>query len=668
MPRKLLTGSVFSVTGREMNNVAVISPVYALQSRVPGLMVTATGSMGLGTRTSLRGAGLPLYVVDGVPLNAMDLKENLDILQLLPTSDIVSVEVLKDASATAIYGVQGENGVVLITTRQGQSGKPALQFDNYVGLQQRRSPLSGESHTSFLQNYGLGVRGGSQKFHYHVSGNLFNAPSVDQSTFYVPYLTRYSLRANLQAQPVKGLTIGANWMLSRISQGIERADQTDYRTGKQWLGNVFAQYEFLPGLSLRINYGLNQFNQHADGQQPAYYYEGKTAMRHYERNSNNTYELAEAILSYRYQLNDLHSLDVVVGGSLQHLTQKSEETSRVGNTVIDQGGFNLGDNFPNQSSQWFRFERGMPSVFSRINYAFRDRYLLTLTARQDGFESVSSPLLNYFMPAIGIGWRLSEESFMQNAGAVEELKLRASYGQSNVSQSNQWNLGLDLGLWKNRVLFTADYYNGKRRFLAPIPVPPYIGGGEILGGGSISNQGVEFSLQTRNTTGKLQWDTQLTLGHNLTIVGSISRLTPGEGIGSFYGYITLPSNTGNSGYQTDLGDMNPKWFGGFSNSFRNGRFSAELLMQLSMGGKVMITRYTSGQRPDYELKSRSFLQMRNLMLGYDLSSGRWNWMKRAQVYMGLQNLFTVSEVADSDAITLGSPRERVVLVGLRVGL
>jgi hypothetical protein len=323
-------------------------------------------------------------------------------------------------------------------------------------------------------------------------------------------------------------------------------------------------------------------------------------------------------------------------------------------------------------SSYVRYSINYASVFSRINYSFRDRYLLTLSARQDGFESVSNTSQSYFMPAIGLGWRVSEEGFMQNAGAIEELKLRASYGKNNAPQSMQWNLGLDLGLWKNRVLFTVDYYDGKRQFLAPIPVPPYLSGGNVTGVGTITNRGVEFSLQTRNTTGNLQWDTQLTLAHNMTTVGSIHVLGYGEGMGSFYGYITLPNNTSNSGYQTNSGDMNPKWFGGLSNSFQYGRFSAELLMQLSMGGEVLVSRISSGQGSspivEWERKSRSFLQMRNVRLAYDLSSGRWNWMNKAQVYLGLQNLFTASGIAKADFIGLGTPRDRFLLVGLRVGL
>jgi len=99
---------------------------------------------------------------------------------------------------------------------------------------------------------------------YYVSGYLFKTPSIRAPGFFAPSLTRYSLRANLQAQPVKGLALGANWMLSRISQRIEGADELNgqvFRTNEnqnsnQWLGNVFAQYEFFPGLALRLNYGL----------------------------------------------------------------------------------------------------------------------------------------------------------------------------------------------------------------------------------------------------------------------------------------------------------------------------------------------------------------------------------------------------------------------------
>jgi len=90
-------------------------------------------------------------------------------------------------------------------------------------------------------------------------------------------------------------------------------------------------------------------------------------------------------------------------------------------------------------------------------------------------------------------------------------------------------------------------------------------------------------------------------------------------------------------------------------------------MQLSLGGEVFITplRPQIGFKP--VLKSRSYLQMRNITLGYDLPSGGWDWMKQAQVYLSLQNLFAVSELSDTDAAGWGMPRERMTLVGFRVG-
>ena len=141
MKRSDLTGSVVSVGEDEIKQSVVTSLDQALQSRAAGVSVTQnSGTPGGGISVSIRGINSlngnePLYVIDGVAISGNN-DSNSSVLSSINPSDIVSMEILKDASATAIYGSRASNGVVLITTRQGQSGKTRISYEGYYGLQQ----------------------------------------------------------------------------------------------------------------------------------------------------------------------------------------------------------------------------------------------------------------------------------------------------------------------------------------------------------------------------------------------------------------------------------------------------------------------------------------------------------------------------------------------------
>ena len=141
MKRSDLTGSVVSVTGDELKKSVVTSLDQALQGRAAGVQVTQnSGTPGGGISVSIRGINSlngnePLYVIDGVAISGNN-NGNSSVLSSINPSDIVSMEVLKDASATAIYGSRASNGVVLITTRQGETGKTKVSNEGYYALQQ----------------------------------------------------------------------------------------------------------------------------------------------------------------------------------------------------------------------------------------------------------------------------------------------------------------------------------------------------------------------------------------------------------------------------------------------------------------------------------------------------------------------------------------------------
>lgn len=247
--KKDLTGSVATVKEEEIKATPLVSLDRALQGRISGVQVTSNSSKpGGGTTVRIRGTGSvnagndPLYVVDGYPVG--------DLNSINP-EDIESIDILKDASATAIYGSRGSNGVVIVTTKRGKSGQSNLTFDGYYGIQtlRKKIPLmdaqeyaefinearvngggapyfDGSSpdrplpaalgkgtdwqdvvfHNAPVQNYQLGANGGDAKTQYAISGGFYSQDGlIVQSDF-----KRYSLRVNLDREVKPWLKIGVS--------------------------------------------------------------------------------------------------------------------------------------------------------------------------------------------------------------------------------------------------------------------------------------------------------------------------------------------------------------------------------------------------------------------------------------------------------------------------
>ncbi|MFD1875162.1 SusC/RagA family TonB-linked outer membrane protein [Hymenobacter bucti] len=265
-----LTGAVASVSNAQLTQVATADPVQALQGRVAGVDITAnSGQPGAGTRIRVRGVGTinnsdPLYVVDGVQTG--------DISFLLPT-DIESTEILKDASATAIYGSRGANGVVIITTKHGKAGKTQFNLFGYTGFQEirRQLPLTNaqqyatlvsEAYTNdnvvvpadltplltsaltggatgtdyqklvlqkgLITNYSLSASGGTEQNRYLISGSYFQQNGIIQQSGY----RKYVVRLNDDATLTKFLKAGVSATFTNSNQtgGLDANGNTGYST------------------------------------------------------------------------------------------------------------------------------------------------------------------------------------------------------------------------------------------------------------------------------------------------------------------------------------------------------------------------------------------------------------------------------------------------------
>ncbi|WP_158600396.1 SusC/RagA family TonB-linked outer membrane protein [Fibrisoma montanum] len=313
-----LTGSVSTVKADEIRQMPTVSLEQGLQGRAAGIQVTQASSApggGISVRirggNSINGGNEPLYVVDGFPIyNNNDeanpsggrlggYRTSPNALASLNPNDIESIEVLKDASATAVYGSRGANGVVLITTRRGKAGQGKVNLDVYHGVQQVdrtidvlngrefaqflnqeatnlgqpqyytpqtiptfnnqadwNSLLTGEGtnwqkeifQTAPISNYQLSFSGGSEKVQYAISGNYFNQDGVVKKSNF----KRYSLRTNLDAQISNRFKAGTSLTVSRTLNN----QIVDGGMGNANAGAVHASLQYLPILPIRLNNGL----------------------------------------------------------------------------------------------------------------------------------------------------------------------------------------------------------------------------------------------------------------------------------------------------------------------------------------------------------------------------------------------------------------------------
>lgn len=686
--KKDLTGSVASVSMTNTDKTPVFGTSQLLQGTVSGVQVTQTNSQpGSSFTVRIRGTNSissssdPLYVIDGYA--------GADINALNP-SDIAAIEVLKDASATAIYGSRGANGVVLITTKKGTAGRNAISFDMYTGVQKAGKKLDMMNAKQFatylnqvtaanapsmalpftqsqidalgegtdwqselfrnapISNYSLGLSGGNNDTRYYLSFNYFDQKGIILNSDY----KRGTIRFNLDNKVSDKIRVGINSQFSydmqdlanvntnggstggtlldalRASPTVPLYDSTGaytfqngpigyanilgnpvaaavYNTDKvnntRIFANAYGEYEIIKGLKLRTSFGAELYNRREDVFRPSFTYLGKTTNGFANVNTNNNYNwLNENTLSYDRQIGRIHAINVLAGWTYQEWKDRSANTTATTLSSNSYGTDNLGVG-ASISSTSNTSKHVLASGLGRINYRLMDKYLFTFTMRADGSSRFGENKKWGYFPSGAIAWRMSDEKFIKNIDIINDLKLRASYGATGNQEIGSYNslsqygtnayglngtrvvgispnnianadlswestasfdIGLDLGLLKNRISFTADYYNKKTtNLLYNVTLPSTSGFTTMLQNiGSVRNQGVEFSLNTVNIeTNKLRWATTFNLSRNMNKILSLgavsyqytgnvstslfpsggqasSILQVGEAIGSFYGY------------------------------------------------------------------------------------------------------------------------------------
>jgi TonB-linked SusC/RagA family outer membrane protein len=629
-----VTGSVASVTSEELEDKAVTSVEQALEGRVAGVSVTTTGggaepsmSFQIRGQNSILASNDPLVVVDGIPYDGG--------LSEINPNDIASINVLKDASAAAIYGSRGANGVVLVTTKKG-SGAPRFSYQGYAGVQHTtnvprvmtgaefadfkctRLGAEGDcesvltatelanlnagrstdwlglaTHTGFQQQHNLSVSGGTGGTRYYVAGSLLGVDGVARNDEF----DRYSLRLNLDQDVHSWLQLGTNTQLSLVDRSGIDADfesaffmnpltnpyeddgsltiypwpedifwnnplegllaVNDDKTHRVFSSNfVQVNAPFLEGLSYRFNGGIDY------GQRDIGTYYGRDTQVGYEtqgqatrRHSTDFDWTAENVVRFDRTFGD-HSVDLTgLYGFQSHSLDMDQLRS--------QG-------FPNDVLTYYQADVGallepsydvsesrLVSQMARLNYSYADRYLLTLTARRDGYSGFGENDKYGVFPSLALGWNLSNESFWPQSEVVNLLKLRGSYGKNGnqavspyrtlarlddrsyvddedvtlpgflpVTLGNpglHWetttalNLGVDFGLFQNRVSGSLEAYRSRTGdLLLNRLVSPVHGITSVTENiGEVANRGVELSLSTINVEGAtFSWSTDLNVSVN----------------------------------------------------------------------------------------------------------------------------------------------------------
>ncbi|WP_242116874.1 SusC/RagA family TonB-linked outer membrane protein [Aestuariivivens sediminicola] len=664
-----LTSSVQSVSFREEVNQPVTNSGQLLYGRFSGVQLNQTsGNPGAdGSSIVIRGIGtfggtLPLIVIDNIQY------DDLAAFNSLSPADIESISVLKDASAGAIYGARGANGVILVTTRRGTEDKFEINYNSYYGFQEATvTPEFLESYdyailmnekfrnedgpgflprytteqleairtgslpdqfantnwadevlrTASITSHNLSFSGGSAKTTFRVSLGYLGQDAIVKSKF---KNERYNISFNINSKLKEWFTLSSvtNTFWRRIEgpTGGQNAFSGDngiiynfqrsaptiplfYSNGQY--GVVDGAWEnsnasFLTQNPLRRGYLGNYINDQVNISQrigmtfqlsenlsfetsgsanivytntsdftpveTLFSFDGTPVIVGTLNNLDNGTDLDytllnENVLKYNKTFSDKHNVGALIGHSASYFRTDNFAGTLSGFPTNNIEEFN-GGGIVNPAVQGGAAEDVLQSFFGRFNYDYEGKYFAQFSFRRDGTSRFGLSNLYGNFPSASVGWRISEEKFMDKADVVNNLKLRASWGISgnnrigryiyeqtynpdqdyvlgadvNVvgvavtgianpnirwEETEQYDIGLDLSLFKNKVEFVADYFNRDSQDILydNFPIPNTLGVTNLgaINAASMINRGLEMALNYR---GNLSDNVKFSVGANMT--------------------------------------------------------------------------------------------------------------------------------------------------------
>ncbi|MEO6232704.1 MAG: SusC/RagA family TonB-linked outer membrane protein [Ferruginibacter sp.] len=664
--RKTLSSAIATIRPEDLNKGAIGDVGQLLQGKVAGLNITSSGDPNKPAAVILRGAstvnspGAPFYVIDGVP--------GADISAVAP-DDIATIDVLKDAAATAIYGNRAASGVIMVTTKRGKKGQSNVSYNGYVGFEnvsnsldlmdasQLRAYLAANSsafspnddkgantdwqkaiqnNSATSQNHNLSLSGGSEHSTYSASLNYFdkqgillnsrlkrlnarlnieqyalndkvkfglNVANSNSNSNYTPLQNIVLLQAarHSPVSPVKNddgsyfENLNTTGYFNPLAIIDNAKDDTKYNT----LIGAFTTEVKLPfGLTYNANLAYQKITSLHGEYYSSYYAKYPTsnfynnpdpgigishslignlfgsngsALRSTYSNSTKT---IESYLTWDRKFGD-HGINIVAGYSWVENTYGEGFQSSSTNFPADNIGyrnFALGNPYAipsyriNSGSDLTYGQTRLISDFGRLNYNYKDKYLVQGSIRRDGSSVFGENNFWGYFPSVGAAWRIGEEGFMQNQNLISDLKIRGSYGVTGnsggigaytsklvygivgtyynngvqdaayapIQGSNpdlQWeevattNIGLDFSILKGKLSASIDWYNKNTTgmlFNYSVPAAQFPGGKIWANGGSINNKGIEVSLNaTPVRTTSFTWNSSVNLAHNKNTITSL---------------------------------------------------------------------------------------------------------------------------------------------------
>jgi TonB-dependent starch-binding outer membrane protein SusC len=677
--KKDITGAVSTIKTKDM--IAAPSADFAgqLQGRAAGVQVGQSGEPGAGVAVRIRGIGTfgdnnPLYVIDGVP--AQGAFQNA-----FNANDIESIQILKDASASSIYGSRANNGVIIITTKKGQNGKTIVTYDasyatqraanridlltssqDYANLtfdayknagQTPPSSQYGSGSTPVLPDFiypsggkagsaavdpklysadpsnpylitpaskgtdwqsemfrsapmtqhNLGISGGSQTARFALGLNYFDQQGILPPNAF----KRYTFRANSDYNIGKFVKIGENLNMSYIKQinqpggnqnegnilsniiktqpiqpvydiagnfsgnkgsGLGNGynpvaqavrNQNNEQKYVRLFGNLYLEAQVLKGLTLRTSiggdysFGFGYAFRSLDFERSE-----PSASNGFSEfgNYNQSYTFTNTI-TYDTKIGADHNISFLAGYEAIEGYGRGINAGRAQYFTEDQNGWTLGGigTESTQTSSSYVYNNSLASVFGKLNYSFGDKYLASVTVRRDGSSNFGPDTRYAVFPSASIGWRISQESFMKDLTFIQDMKIRASWGQTgnqNIPGGNaystygagssfanyalngssnstyggfaqnrignpgtkweaatQADIGLDLSLLKGKIDVSLDWYTRQTDgflFQKALPATAGLASPPFVNVGQMENKGVDLSVTYRNNIGKLRYD------------------------------------------------------------------------------------------------------------------------------------------------------------------
>jgi len=681
-----LTGAIGSITKKDFANQPFTSPDQILTGRLAGVNVTnRSGDPGAPIEVRIRGIGTagnnqPLWIIDGIPVatntstitvNTGSQTESNPLAGINP-SDIESIDVLKDASATAIYGARANNGVILVTTKRGKAGLAMLTYDGYVGVaavpkdklfkvlnpaQYIKYQKDGfnNDYSAFASQpnadwqdlvfkkgnattHNLTISGGGQNATYSFGAGYFNQDGIQLAQKF----KRFSAKATSDVKVGKYLKFGESLLLSRIERFVQSEEFSNAGAGAArnapffqpftaageynpanptttggataqnylWtadpdvgytklesnkiLGNLYAEFEPIKGLKYKASVGLDYNEVTGVYYQNAVDFTGigspRVAVIVNEQPKESTLTLTNTL-----------TYDKTFGKSKITALVGYDQTSYLLRRLRVQGNglFNPPLGLAGGSALFGSAETAdhwnIQGKLARLFYSYDNRYLVTATVREDKSSRFAAANNTGTFPSFSVGWRLTEEKFMQKSELFDDLKIRAGWGQSGnqftgtnfsylpalssfvkyVVGSGQtivtgyapvlfanpdlkWetaiqtNIGLDFSMFKYKLSGSFDYFSRTTKdLLISVPVALTTGFYQFadLNSGTLTNKGIEFSANYKERIGEFDFN----IGGNFTFVENEftklpdgidyiqlndKRISLGRPLGYFYGFKT----------------------------------------------------------------------------------------------------------------------------------